>query len=140
MAKESKAVPKVDAVTVIKDVVVEARRTCVHGVEVDAIRDSRARDLPLFKIVNEDTELLRLLSYAAEFLKDSNTLLSNRIGDALTDRKSCGEFWIVAVSEHQAKMAFIDRAYPMEKISKKDRDYRYLHLLESAAKDAAVTE
>jgi hypothetical protein len=43
------------------------------------------------------------------------------------------KMWIVAVSDHQAKLAIIDRVYPMEKVSKKDRDYRYLHLLESAA-------
>ena len=43
------------------------------------------------------------------------------------------DMWVVAVSEHQAKLALIDRVYPMEKCSKKDRDYRLLHLLESAA-------
>ena len=47
--------------------------------------------------------------------------------------------WVVAVSEHQAKLALIDRVYPMEKTNKKDRDYRLLHLLESAANDAAAT-
>lgn len=42
------------------------------------------------------------------------------------------DMWIVAVSEHQAKLALIDRVWPLKKCSKKDRDYRYLHLLESA--------
>jgi hypothetical protein len=48
--------------------------------------------------------------------------------------------WIVAVSEHQAKLAFIDRVWPMEKCSKKDRDSRYLDLLESAAEKAGTEE
>ena len=49
------------------------------------------------------------------------------------------DMWVVAVSDHQAKLALIDRIYPMEKCSKKDRDSRYLDLLESAA-DKAVAE
>lgn len=53
-------------------------------------------------------------------------------------RDDC-DMWVVAVSEHQAKLALLDRVYPMEKCSKKDRDYRLLHLLESAA-DKAVAE
>jgi len=40
--------------------------------------------------------------------------------------------WIVAVSDHQAKLAMVDRIWPMEKCSKRDRDSRYLDLLESA--------
>lgn len=47
--------------------------------------------------------------------------------------------WIVAVSDHQAKLALIDRLWPMEKCSKKDRDYRYLHLLESAAETQSTS-
>ena len=46
--------------------------------------------------------------------------------------------WVVAVSEHQAKLALVERVYPMEKCSKKDRDYRLLHLLESAVDKAGV--
>ncbi len=48
------------------------------------------------------------------------------------------DMWVVANSEHQAKLALIDRIYPLEKCSKKDRDYRLLHLLESAVDKAGV--
>ncbi len=40
--------------------------------------------------------------------------------------------WIVAVSDHQAKLAMVDRVWPMEKWAKRTRDSRYLDLLESA--------
>jgi len=50
------------------------------------------------------------------------------------------DMWVVAVSDHQAKLALIDRIYPMEKCSKKDRDSRYLDLLESAADKAVAGE
>ena len=40
--------------------------------------------------------------------------------------------WIVAVSDHQAKLAMVDRVWPMEKRTKRERDSRYLDLLESA--------
>lgn len=54
-------------------------------------------------------------------------------------RDDC-DMWVVAVSEHQAKLALLDRVYPMEKCSKKDRDYRLLHLLESAADKVVAQE
>ena len=53
-------------------------------------------------------------------------------------RDDCN-MWVVAVSEHQAKLALLDRVYPMKKCSKKGRDLRYLDLLESSA-DKAVAE
>lgn len=144
MAKDSKAVVSATKAVedpkpvVVEDVAAEAKAAVVHEDEVAAIKDSRKRDLPLFKIVHQDTELLRLLSDVASSLFSSDVSLYQRVLIASADRTSACELWVVAVSEHQAKMAFIDRAYPMEKISKKDRDYRYLHLLE--AKDAAATE
>lgn len=143
MAKKSEAVSKVEAVeeqnpTVVEDVVAEAKAAVVHEDEVAAIKDSRKRDLPLFRVdiafANKHCGLWDLLNEVAEVL-DGSTELYQRVSSTLD---ACIFGWVVAVSEHQAKMAFIDRAYPMEKISKKDRDYRLLHLLE--AKDAAATE
>jgi len=105
MAKDKKSVEAPEEPQAVEDVVAENNKAVVHEEEVAAIRDSRKRDLPLFKATIEGCD-------------------------------SWGFLWIVAVSEHQAKLALIDRVWPMEKCSKKDRDYRYLHLLESAAVDA----
>jgi hypothetical protein len=107
VAKESKAVaPKVEATEeqkpVVGDVASEAKKAVVHEDEVTAIKDSRARKLPLFSLEKDEAVV-----------------------------------FVVAVSEHQAKLAFVDHVWPLTKWSKKDRDYRYLHLLE--AKDAAAT-
>jgi hypothetical protein len=113
---------------VVVDVAADAKRAIVHEDEVGAIKDSRKRDLPLFKIVKQYCLLWDVLHEAAGEL-DTGTELYHRVSEALDDTA----MWIVAVSEHQAKLAIIDYAYPMEKVSKKDRDYRYLHLLESAA-------
>lgn len=38
--------------------------------------------------------------------------------------------WVVAATEHQAKMALIDYVWPMTKYTKKERDERYTRLLE----------
>lgn len=38
--------------------------------------------------------------------------------------------WIVAVSEHQAKLALLDLVWPMQKHTKRSRDERYTQLLE----------
>lgn len=75
----------------------EDRDAVVHDSELAAIKDSRQRDLPVFKA-----------SY-------------NTKGESL---------WIVAVSDHQAKMAMLDRVWPMEKYTKRERDERYTRLLE----------
>jgi hypothetical protein len=40
--------------------------------------------------------------------------------------------WVVAASEHQAKLAMVDRVWPMTKLTKKERDERYTDLLEAA--------
>lgn len=68
MAKKSEAVSKVEAVeeqkpTVVEDVAAEAKAAVVHESEVAAIKDSRARNLPLFRVDNEDRDyrLLHLL-------------------------------------------------------------------------------
>jgi len=38
--------------------------------------------------------------------------------------------WIVAVSDHQAKLAMVDYIWPMRKLTKRARDERYTKLLE----------
>lgn len=58
------------------------KKAVVHEDEVAAIKDSRKRDLPLFKVINEDYELWNLLHDAAGFLGTS-TELYLRITDAL---------------------------------------------------------
>lgn len=133
---ETKAVEDSKPV-VVEDVAADAKAAVVHEDEVAAIKDSRKRDLLLFKVVNWDIELLRLLSDVASSLFSSDVSLYKRVLVASADLTSACALWIVAVSEHQARMALIDRVYPMEKFSKKDRDCRYVHLLE--AKDAAAT-
>jgi hypothetical protein len=75
----------------------EDRNAVVYDSELAAMKDSRQRDMPVFKA-----------SYN-------------------TKGESC---WIVAVSDHQAKMAMIDRVWPMEKYTKRERDERYTRLLE----------
>lgn len=139
MAKESKAIPKAESAeeqkpTVVEDVAAEAKASVMHENEVAAIKDSRTRNLPLFRVVNEECELWNLLNEVAGVI-DVHTELYQRVSSTLFHGRIFG--WVVAVSEHQAKMAFVDRAYPMEKVSKKDRDCRYLHLLESAAKSVS---
>lgn len=54
--------------------------------------------------------------------------------DMLLFSATCEEkvLYVVAVSDHQARLAMVDRIWPMEKCSKRDRDSRYLDLLESA--------
>lgn len=80
----------------------EERNALVHSDELDAIKDSRKRGMPLFKANG-----------------DSKTL------------------WIVAASEHQARLAMVDRIWPMGKVAKRDRDDRYTKLLEQVVADTA---
>jgi hypothetical protein len=46
--------------------------------------------------------------------------------------------WVVATSDHQAKLAMVDWVYPMSKLTKRQRDERYTVLLEQQI--AQVTE
>ncbi len=39
--------------------------------------------------------------------------------------------WVVATSDHQAKLAMVDWVYPMSKLTKRQRDERYTVLLEN---------
>lgn len=112
----------------VYDVELDAKKAVVHEDEIAAIKDSRKRDLPLFKIDKQYCVLWDVLHEAAGEL-DTSSELYKRASEALDGHA----LWVVAISEHQAKLAIIDYAYPMEKVSKKDRDCRYLHLLESAA-------
>lgn len=121
--------PAAKEAPVVVDVALEAKKAVVHEDEVTAIKDSRKRDLPLFRVTNQTYDSFDLLHDVAGVL-DSSTELYRKVSEALDNTSF---FWVVAVSDHQAKLAIIDYAYPMEKVSKKDRDYRYLHLLESAA-------
>lgn len=75
----------------------EDRNAIVHDSELVAIKDSRQRDLSIFKATYSTT------------------------GQSV---------WVVAVSEHQAKLAVLDRVWPMEKYTKRERDERYTRLLE----------
>lgn len=43
--------------------------------------------------------------------------------------------WVVAPSEHQAKLAMVDRIWPLTKATKRSRDDRYTTLLEQAVTD-----
>lgn len=45
---------------------------------------------------------------------------------------STANLWVVATSEHQAKLAMVARVWPMDKLSKNKRDERYTDLLEAA--------
>lgn len=121
------AVPK--ETPVVAEVVLDAKRSVVYEDEIAAMKDSRKRDLPLFRATSEGYELWDLLHEAAAFL-EADSELYRKVSEALDETKF---LWVVAISEHQAKLAIIDYAYPMEKIAKKDRDSRYLDLLESAA-------
>lgn len=131
MAKKSSEVSEEQAV-VVEDVAADARKAVVYDDEIAAIKDSRKRDLPLFAVKKQHCEVWNLLHDAAGFL-GTDTELYQRVSDALDSGNDA--MWVVAVSEHQAKLAILDRAYPMEKTSKKDRNYRYLHLLESASEE-----
>lgn len=44
--------------------------------------------------------------------------------------------WVVAASDHQAKLALVDRIYPLVKSTKRGRDDRYMDLLEKAITDS----
>lgn len=90
-----------DTKTVVEPV---ASKALVHDNELAAIRDSRERDVPVFKTSHKTT------------------------GDSL---------WIVAVSDHQAKLAMVDYLWPLEKMSKRDRDEQYTRLLEKQLSQAA---
>lgn len=60
---------------------------------------------------------------------------SRDLGMSLYEATSSDEtVWVVATSEHQAKLALLDRVWPMSKKTKRDRDSRYLVLLENAFK------
>jgi hypothetical protein len=37
--------------------------------------------------------------------------------------------WVVATSEHQAKLAMVDYIWPLKKISKRERDNRQLEIM-----------
>jgi len=86
----------------------EERKAVVHEDEIAAMRDSRVRDLPLFAMPVE-----------AETKQPDDTLL-----------------WVVAVSEHQALAALVKYVYPIRKLSKKERDDRYIVLLDKAMTDS----
>lgn len=43
--------------------------------------------------------------------------------------------WVVATTEHQAQLAMVEHLWPMEKLSKRQRDERYLQLLEGRLND-----
>lgn len=51
---------------------------------------------------------------------------------------SGGSKWVVAVSEHQAKLAMVEFLWPMVKLPKRYRDDQYTRLLEQQV--AQVTE
>jgi hypothetical protein len=116
---------------VVVEVALDAKRSVVYTDEVAAIKDSRKRDLPLFIATDNKESILWDLLHDAAGNLDTSTELYQKVTRALD--AGCKSFWIVAISEHQAKLAIIDRAYPMEKVAKKDRDSRYLDLLEIAA-------
>lgn len=44
-----------------------------------------------------------------------------------------GVLWVVGVSKHQARLALVDRIWPLTKKSRRERDARYMSLLEEAA-------
>jgi hypothetical protein len=48
--------------------------------------------------------------------------------------------WVVAASDHQAKLAMVDWVYPMTKLTKRQRDERYTDLLEAAFDHPPVQE
>ena len=81
----------------------EERKAVVHENELEAMKDSRKRDLPVFAMGGEKP------------------------------------FWIVAVSDHQARLALVDNIWPLVKQTKKERDERYTELLEEAMKAMADT-
>jgi hypothetical protein len=43
-------------------------------------------------------------------------------------KDGCGP-WVVATSDHQAKLAMVDYIWPLKKISKRDRDNRQLEIM-----------
>lgn len=57
-----------------------------------------------------------------------------------SSKSKCGNLhiWIVAVSDHQAKMAMLDHVWPMVKHTKRSRDERYTELLEREYASALV--
>ena len=69
----------------------------VYESQLEAIKDSRSRDLPLFVANSGDKQL-----------------------------------WVVAVSDHQAELGLVNYIWPLSKINKRIRDYRYTMLLEEA--------
>lgn len=79
-------------------------RAVVHENELAALKDSRERDLPVFKTACKTN------------------------GDSR---------WVVAVSDHQAKLALLDYLWPMEKLTKRERDEQYTRLLEKQLSQAA---
>lgn len=76
----------------------EEKKAVVHDDELAAIKDSRKRDLLVFKAASKDCTV-----------------------------------WVVAVSDHQAKLALVDRIWPMDKLTKRCCETRYIDLLESVA-------
>ncbi len=81
----------------------ENRDAVVHNNELAAMKDSRKRDMPVFWMEGKK-------GFACGF---------NRL-------------WVVATSEHQARLAMVDLVFPMTKLTKKERDERYTGLLEAA--------
>lgn len=69
-------------------------------------------------------------------IKDSR----NRDMPIFSSKSKCGNLhiWIVAVSDHQAKMAMLDHVWPMVKHTKRSRDERYTELLEREYASALV--
>ena len=80
----------------------EDRIAMVHDDEMAAIKDSRQRELPLFAMPD-------MPSFVA-----------------------ATQLWVVAVSEHQARLALSELIYPLHKRTKKECDARYISLLEQA--------
>lgn len=57
-----------------------------------------------------------------------------------SSKSECGNvhIWIVAISDHQAKLAMLDHVWPMVKHTKRSRDERYTELLEREYASALV--
>lgn len=109
----------------------EEKKAVVHDDELAAIKDSRKRDMLLFRSVNSDECMRWNLLLDVYKLAVEDTDLHKRIERAIDT--GCDTVWIVAVSEHQAKLALVDHIWPMDKLTKRDCETRYIELLESAA-------
>lgn len=89
------------------------RNAVVYEDELAALKDSRERDMPVFEVEEPRRNMLEG---------------SIRVVGP----------WVVATSDHQAKLAMVDWVFPMSKLTKRQRDERYTVLLERQV--AQVTE